>query len=208
MNKTIIVRFMRTDGALDLYKCQENGRVYARIPVTMNSNNTQVQWTTTSLWSGGYEPDTPIRAGITMQVKDYMGEPLFSETLEVDDWLCSTSAKKVGPFSSEALSQVVAELQQRLGLHTYKEWKKWLLESKPNGMDSDYWMLNYTDIANAEVLETVTCLGRYYRVVCHIMRHTACGKTYRFIELSDMTGTPQRVVGYQYLELDSGVICA
>ncbi len=208
MEKIIKVRFITTQGAEDLYKNIENGRVYARIPANVDSI---VFWTTTSKWTGGYEADCPIRAGVKMQVVDKDENILFEEELCEDTWNGRTSAEKKGLFYREAVKSVKENLIGDRNLRgfehrvrSYEEWKKWLVSV----MDEygykgyrDNWVHYEVEEMNSAVIKTPVILGHKHKEFEITCRHRICGKEWTEIRMSDLDQLPcGEICGYVFDE--------
>lgn len=208
MGKIIKVRFITTQGAEDLYKNIDSGKIYARIPANVDSI---VFWTTTSKWTGGYEADCPIRAGIKMQVVDKDENILFEEELREDNWNGGTSAEKRGLFYREAVKGVEEKLIGDRNLRgfehrvrSYEEWKKWLASAMDKHEYKGYrenWLHYEIEEMNGTVIETPVILGHKHRVFEISCRHKICGKKWMEIRMSDLDQLPcSDIVGYVFDE--------
>lgn len=119
------VHFLSEQGAEDLYRCHENGRVYVR----QRCDKDHVRWLTTIKWRCGYEASTHMKAGMVIRVVDSREQVLFEETLVRSDDYCDTVAKKVGPFSDEAIKQEAKAVAERSNLKSYNDWKTMMMRS-------------------------------------------------------------------------------
>lgn len=209
MDKIIKVRFVTTQGAEDLYKNIESGRIYARIPANVDSI---VFWTTTSKWIGGYEADCPIRAGVKMQVVDKDENTLFEEELYEDTWNGRTSAEKKGPFYREAVKSVKEKLIDDRNLRgfehhvrSYEQWKKWLVSAMDEHGYKGYrdnWVHYEVEEINSVVIKTPVILGHKHKVFEITCRHRICGKEWTEIRMSDLDQLPcGEICGYVFDEL-------
>lgn len=208
MGKIISVKFMATQGAEDLYRNVESGRVYARRPANVDSI---VFWTTTSKWTGGYEADCPIRAGITMRAVDKDGGVIFEEELREDNWNGGTSAEKKGLFYREAVRNISMKLIDDRNLRgytqrvrSYEEWKKWLSSVKDEYGYKDYienWLHYEVKEMGSIVIKTPVILGHKHKVFEITCRHRICGKEWKEIRISDLDQLPYgEICGYIFNE--------
>lgn len=208
MGKIISVKFMATQGAEDLYRNVESGRVYARQPANVDSI---VFWTTTSKWTGGYEADCPIRAGITMRAVDKNGGVIFEEELREDNWNGGTSAEKKGLFYREAVRNISMKLIDDRNLRgytqrvrSYEEWKKWLSSVKDEYGYKDYienWLHYEVEEMHSVVIKTPVILGHKHKVFEITCRHRICGKEWKEIRISDLDQLPYgEICGYIFNE--------
>lgn len=206
--RILTVTFMATQNAEDLFCRKETKRVYARQPANVNDI---VFWTTTSKWTGGYEADCPIKAGITMQVVDKDGNVLFEEDLREDEWNGRTSAEKKGPFYREAVRDLSAKLRDEINLRgaeqrvrSYEEWKKWLVSVKNECGYKDYvdnWLHYEVEEMNSVVINTPVILGHKHKVFEITYKHKVCGKEWKEIRVSDLDQLPYgEICGYIFEE--------
>ena len=99
----------------ELYRCEENGKIYCRQKVP--GNDKQVRWLSTNKWRSGYEPDSPLKPGITIKVVDKRGQVVFEEvTKKTDDEEVSYAVKKHQFFSEEVKS--IARREQKIRVLT------------------------------------------------------------------------------------------
>lgn len=185
MERILTVTFMGNQNAEDLFYCKDTKKVYARQPSNVKDI---VFWVTTCKWTGGYEADCPIRAGITMRVVDNSGEVLFEEKLEKDAWNGGTSAKKVGEFRRESVSRICSAFATEHSLTSYEEWKKWLTEDIKKYQYKDYvdnWLYWERFELGRVVVADACILGESYKVVRFKCRHRISGKTWKETELYD-----------------------
>lgn len=200
-DRILTVIFKATQDAEDLFYCKETKKVYARQPSNVNEI---VFWRTTCKWTGGYEADCPIRAGITMRVVDNSGDVLFEEKLEKDAWNGGTSAKKVGEFSRESINRICSTYATEHALVSYEEWKKWL-SADTEKFQYKYYVENWLFWERFELERTtvanVCILGEPYKVVCFKYKHRISGKIWEETEVYDNEERIcEGICGYKFLE--------
>lgn len=176
------VHFMAAQGCEDLYRCRENGMVYIR----QECGKEHVRWLTACKWSGGYEADCPMKAGLDIRVVDGFGNELFVETIVRENSTGDTWAKKVGEFSSEAIRRVCKEVTEKLTLKSHEEWKAWLMEDMERSGYSGYtdnWLYVGVRYRNRKTLFTSSYLGKPVLVTATPCQHKICGKEWQCIEI-------------------------
>lgn len=190
MDNVRTVYFMAEERGLyeDLYRCKETGKVYIRKAYDDN----HVRWFTSSKWSGGYEPDCAMKAGLVMRVVGKGSMILFEETLYREESISSTWADKKGPFSWEAIASVAKAFEKRFKLSSYEEWKEWLLsDAKASGYAgySDNWLFAMTESEPPKKIAQVNILGEPYIVTEQVRKHSICDKQWICCEVQDKSMT-------------------
>ncbi len=187
MGRMIEVRFYDQQGAEDLFVTTDGSRrVYVRQPSNADG---LVFWYTSSKWRGGYEASGHIADGITMRVVNQAKKVLFEEVLEKDNWNGGTSAKKVGPFSREALKPFLENCPAVQGLRSHEEWRDMLLQEKEafNNVDyDDNWLYWDTEELSTSVLEKFEDgLGETCYLVAEQMRHKVSDREWTLFKVVD-----------------------
>ena len=198
------VHYIATQGAEDLFRCPENGRVYCRQPLE-KGEHPLVRWCTTSKWSGGYEADSPLKAGLEMQVTNPAGnDVLFAETIVASEYYCGSVAEKKAPFIDEVYRSTASEIQKKHNLASYEQWKKWLLSDKDvfgyTGCD-DNWLFAEVNVVNSVILERVKILGYEYPVIAQGYTHKISGKSWVYCSLAapwTLGSSTVAICGYQF----------
>lgn len=202
MAKVIEVKFYAQQGSEELYVSANGKTMYIRQPMQTNE---RVVWTTATKWSGGYEADTPIKAGITMKVisgnrrKDKVIH--FEEVLEAGE-SGSTSAEKKEFFVHEQLANAAKGYVKEKALRPYDSWAKWLLNdtSKYNYTGyPDNWLHFGTDVLETQHIDTLNILGHTYSVVETAWKHQICGKTWNVVEIKDTKGSVVELCGIAFV---------
>ena len=182
--KIINVKFVCRQGAEDLFVSVDNPlKVYAR---QRSNDKGIVFWCTVNKWIGGYEASCPLREGITMQVVDERRKVIFRETLQKDEWNGGTSAKKEGLFSDELMDEIARKVEEKYGLKTYEQWKKWLnvFSTKYEYCGySDNWLFCMNNEQNSECLGSHDYFGKpiyLYKTKCV---HKVCGAKWEVFEI-------------------------
>lgn len=189
------VRFMRDQGAEDLYRCEENGNVYVR----QRCDDSHVRWLTSEKWRGGYEASCSMKAGLTIRVVDPQRNVLFEENIVQKDGFSGTVATKEGPFSDEAIKKVASEVASRSKLRSYNEWKEILMRSaKLNDFSGYYdnWLYDAT-YGPVRSLFNFQYLG--VPAYCTIQKatHNVSGQTWECVEIRDKSKqTVLEICGY------------
>lgn len=196
MDRILTVQYKYSQGAEDLYWCPETKKMYVRQSANVEEI---VFWLTSVKWSGGYEADCHIRAGITMRVVDKYENILFEEILEKDDWNSGTSAKKTGPFANEAIIKMASELG--VGLLDRESWRKWLIEDKEKYGNNDYddnWLYYESNITKVNIIEEKWYLGKQAFFAELKAEHRISDKKWsEFVVLSDDKSSVLRIAGYK-----------
>jgi len=200
MSKTIKVKYMGNQGAEDLFKNGETGRVYVRLPLDLK--NGVVRWTSGSKWSGGYEADCYLKHDVTVQVVNREGTVLFEEICQTDEWYSGTCARKVGKFSYEIVDDIKKRQTELLHLQSYDEWKKWLLED----MDAhgykgyrDNWLFCEAKEGEPEVIDRAVFYDVTVRIIKTEMTHRISKKKWFCIEIeSSRDDGPCDICGYLF----------
>lgn len=201
MPKVIEVKYKEQQGAEELYiSTGVPKKVYIRQTC---QDKERVVWTTATQHSGGYEASSPIKAGVIIRV--VLGSKkekitLFEETMEADADGAVTAEKKER-FACEQLKAAVEEFSQKLALHDYDSWAKWLLKdcAKHNYTGyQDNW-LHFGTVPSDEVeVETLNIIGVPYKVVMTSWRHMVCEKTWKVVEIRDTKSNVLELCGYSY----------
>lgn len=184
-SNVLTVVFIGTKGPEDLFKNVKTKRVYVRM--TSNSKDL-VFWRTVSKWSGGYEADCSIKAGITMRVVDKNNKIIFEETLKEDDWNGGTSAKKSGKFFSEYLKEAEQKWAEDLHLHSYEEWKQYMCaDMAAHGYKwyVDNWLYAEAKCNNKEVLGSIDILGNTHQIIKEDFTHKISGKEWSCVSIAE-----------------------
>ena len=119
----LTVRFWGMQGTDELYRCSENKKTYIR----RKYEDPYVEWLTTSKWTGGYEPDTHVRPGVSFRLVDRNGNEIFTEKIERISGYWYPYAEKKGPFYSDCPLDLSEKVKGKYCLRTYEEWKSWLV---------------------------------------------------------------------------------
>ena len=201
MAKVIEVKFYAQQGAEELYISANGKTMYIRQP---SQESDLVVWATASKWSGGYEADTPIKAGITMKIvsgsrrKDKV---IHYEEIMVADESGAVFAEKKAFFVSEQLTNAAKGFVKQRSLRTYDSWKKWLLNdtSKYNYTGyTDNWLHFGTEMLDKQTVEALDIFGHPYSVEETTWRHQVCGKTWSVVEIKDAKGNVAELCGIAY----------
>lgn len=182
----------------DLYQCKETGKVYIR---QESGEKDHVRWLTASKWTGGYEADCPMKEGLILQVTDKTGKVLFEEELIKEDGITGTWAIKKGPFSWEAVRTLAEGVAKQHGLHTYEEWKAWLLSEMPEDSKvyPDNWLFAMAERKPVKKLAQMDFLGVTVVATSQEKKHTACGKSWTSFEIQDADlDTCLAICGFKY----------
>lgn len=184
----------------DVYRCNESGKVFIR----QECNETHVRWLTGSKWSGGYEADCHMKEGLLLRVVKKDGNLLFEERISQSSGVIGTWAQKKGPFSWEAINALAAKHAKQLNLHTYEEWKEWLMaDAKASGYTGygDNWLYAMSEYSQPKKIAQHDYLGKTAYAVVQECRHKACGKKWRCYEIrNDALDTCLAICGYKFEE--------
>ena len=201
MPKIIEVKFMQHQDADELYiSTGLFKKVYCR---SASSDDSRVVWATTKKHESGYESNSPVKADITFRV--VMGKKenkviLFEETTEADASGAVTAGKQER-FTSDQLKTAVAELRQKLSLHTYEDWAKWLLKDCAKHSYTGYqdnWLNFGTVPEETTQVETLEIIGQTYTVALTQWRHMVCDKIWKVVEIRDAKSNVMELCGYSY----------
>lgn len=198
------VRFMATQGAEDLFLCFDNGRIYCR-QLLSKGNPSFVRWCSTSKWSGGYEADAPLKAGMKICVTDPAGkEVLFSESVVASDYYCGSVAEKKGPFTDEAYRSAASKIREAYRLTDYEQWKAWLSADKrvyAYRGSGDNWLFAEADLVNSAVIDRIKILGYEFPVIAQAYTHRISGKKWVYCCLTNpwqLGSSTVAICGYQF----------
>lgn len=197
--KHIKVHYLGNQGAEDLFKCKETGKVYVRQPGGPKGNRKRypwVCWLTGSKWTGGYEASIPIKQNVVMDVMSENGELCFSEQITNIAGECLSAF----PFSYECYREVAEECGASCQ-HSYDEWHKWICEGKPENVYADNWI--YGSLEEMEAKVPTLCgnyLGRGLYLSERLLEHRPTGKIFTCFELVDAQETVLAICGYNYKE--------
>lgn len=192
--RKVVYRFTQ-GGAEDVFWCSETKKMYIRQPV----DESKVHWLTSSKWTGGYEAESHIRDGITMQVVDKCGKILFEETLEQDEWNFGTSALKIGDFANEAIEKTAKEFGK--GLKNYEEWKNWLLSDKKlyDSIDSNDTWLYYLNEHHTKIVGEKYFLGKKALLAEEHCKHKVSNKEWvEYLVISEDKCYTLDIAGYAF----------
>lgn len=176
------VKFFASQGAEDLFLCQENQHVYIRQCCDLD----HVCWLTSSKWSGGYEPCNPLKADIVIRVVDSNNALLFEEVMVQPEGYNHPVAVKAGLFSSEAIAKEGKNLATRLALSDYSTWKSWLMKSaKEYGFSgyADNWLYSEVEYSDLRPLYHFEYLGIRAYAMVETAKHKLSGHTWNRIEI-------------------------
>lgn len=195
------VCFMRRQDAVDLYRCQDEGkhnRVYAR----MSCGDGTVKWLTTSRWSGGYEPDCPMKAGLELRIVDGDGSLLFTEVIEHGDESRDNYAVSKAPMSRDEEKRIAHTWAEKHSLLPYEEWRKNLLQARnlyaPSEI-ADHWLYCYANTISTAKESIVDALGRRLYVECCEMEHTTSHQRWKVYMLKQDNYTNLEICGYEWI---------
>lgn len=189
------VRFICTQGAEDLYKCVETGKVYVR----QVCDELYVRWLTTSKWSGGYEASCPLREGIQINILDAEGQYLFIETPFKVHGYGDTVALKRGPFFSEEIKRIAHECAQEYSLMPYEAWKRWLMDKAPAAHKdyADNWLYCNVTKGNFMQVKKFNALGKTIALTKEFYNHQLTDAQWQCYELTLDKDTIE-LVGFTY----------
>ena len=195
-----IVQFMSVQDAEDLYRCQDNGRVYVR----QQCDDDCVRWLTSNKWRGGYEASAPMRAGMILRIVDTGGKVLYEETIVHEDGYSDTVAKKMAPFSFEAITHEAKAVAEQSKLRSYEEWKSWMMRSAREHKYTGYsenWCFAEAEYSKPRPLFHFEYLG--IRAYCTAQEavHKISGQKWTCIEIRDKSKLDVLAIcGYQFEE--------
>lgn len=178
------VRFIGEQNAEDLYRCEENGRVFVR----QRCDDKCVRWLTSIKWQGGYEADCCLKEGLILKIVDKEKRVLHEEIVVKAEGYCDTVAYKVAPFSDEALDQIAEGVAVRANLKSYVEWKTQLMRSarehKFTGY-SDNWCYAEVEYGKVKTLFQFDYLGVPACCTTQEATHKISGQKWTCVELRD-----------------------
>lgn len=194
------VRYFATQSAEDLYRCEENGRVYIR----QRCDKNYVRWVTSSKWQGGYEADSCIRRWMVMRVVDESGAVLFEEKLIHEEGYDGTVAKKIGDFADEALKKIEKMAIDNIRPQTYEKWKAWMMRSAKKHKYTGYsenWAFAEAEYSDLKVVTPCSYLGKKAYITTQTAKHRISGQTWKAVEIRDEgKQTVLRLCGFIYEE--------
>lgn len=178
------VHFIGEQGAEDLYRCHENGRVYVR----QRCDKENVRWLTSIKWRCGYEASGPMRSGMVLRIVDGRNKLLFEETVEHKDGYDGTVAQKKAPFSDEAIKEQAKYVAETANLRSYNEWKSWMMRSakkhKFTGY-SDHWLYSKVQYSNVRPMFNFEYLGIPAYCTATDATHEVSGQKWTCVEIRD-----------------------
>ena len=183
------VRFIGMQGTDELYRCADNRMVYIR----RKYEYPYVEWFTTSIWTGGYEPDVHVRPGVSFRLVDRKGNEVFTEKIERISGYWYPYAEKKGPFYLDCLLNLSEKVKGKDNLRTYEEWKAWLMGyAKKYGYNGygDNWLYCEVEYEEPKVIAEESVLGDRLILVSEKAKHKICKMrwTRYYICNSDMIG--------------------
>ena len=202
MSKVIEVKYKQQQDDNELYV--STGfleRHYFRQP---SSDKNRVIWSVAKETRDGCEVGAPVKAGTTIRVvigKKKEKVVLFEETVTADEVNGAVSAEKRENFVCDLLKEAVEGLSQKLSLHDYESWAKWLLKecAKHNYTGyQDNWLHFGTRPAEEVEVETLEILGHTFTVVMTDWSHMVCDKTWKVVEIRDANNNALELCGYSY----------
>lgn len=188
------VQFLAQQGADDLYRCIDNGKIFIR----QRCDKEYVRWLTTSKWPGGFEPDMPLRGGLVIRILDPDGTCLFVEQVYKEPGYDGTVAKKEAPFFDDACNHMATTIREECRLLTYDQWKTWLMEAAAVHGYKDYgdnWCfaeVEYGPIKTAA--KDYRVLGKELKLTVQKATHKICGYSWDIYMLH--TSGNLWIVGY------------
>lgn len=200
LNSVRTVLFLNDQRGLgeDLYRCRETGKVYIR----QECDDNYVRWFTSSKWIGGYEADCPLREGLELRIVGKDKSPLFLETLSSIPGYADTVAKKIAPFSWEAVKNLSAERAKELGLQGYDDWKNWLLKSASEfefSGENDNWLYGKSEREPIKKIEKLRYLGKVAWLTSQSEAHSVCNKKWTRFEIrSEDLITVEDLCGFSF----------
>ena len=193
------VRFVGMQGTDELFRCIENKKVYIR----RRYEEQYAEWLTTTSWSGGYEPDCHIRSGVSFRLVDRKGNEVFTEKVEQIPGYWYPYAVRKGPFYTDCLRDLSQKVAGKNDLHTYEEWRAWLMEfARKSGYDGydDNWLYCEVEYEEPKKITEVTVLGERLILVSEKAKHTICKKSWVRYEIrnADMIGVAE-LCGFSFV---------
>ena len=182
----------------DLFRCKENGKMYIR----QFCDDEHVRWLTSSKWSEGYEADCPLREGLVMEIIDSSGNLLFRESIIRPDGYMDTVAKKIAPFSWEAVSEISEEFEKSEHLKSHDDWLAWIMEdANKYGHKGcwENWAFGKIVHGNIHKLKKISILGREMFLTEREENHSVSEKKWRCFEIrsKDLTSV-EDICGYLF----------
>ena len=171
----------------DLFRCKETGAVYVR----QECDKEYVRWLTANKWTGGYEADCPMREGLELHIADKAGRLLYREPVVKVEGYMDTVARKIAPFSWEAIRTIAKEAAEKYKLQDDETWRTWLLADKPAdpGQYIENWLFGELKRGKPVKLERVSLLGKEVLLVAVDEEHLVCEKKWKTIEIRDKSLT-------------------
>ena len=194
------VRFLDQQGAEDLYRCLDNGRIYVR----QRCGKDHVRWLTSIKWRSGYEASGHMRNGMIIKVVDGEERILFEERIVKSEDFCDTVAEKQGPFYDEALKHQANLVGAQATLKSYNDWKTWMMRAaRKHGFTgySDNWCYAEVEYGEVKLLFRFDCLGT--SVYCTVQEavHKVSGQKWKCVEIRDRSKlTVLEICGYEFQE--------
>lgn len=193
------VHFMHEQGAEDLFRCEDNGRVYVR----QLCDKDHVRWLTSVKWTGGYEADCPMKHGLTIKVVNRRGEVLFEEKITKKDGYWETVAVKTGPFSGEAIRQEAKAVAERSSLKSHNDWKSMMMRAAKKYEFTGYfenWCYD-AEYGPAKPLFHFEYLGIPAYCTVQSATHRVSGQKWKCVEIRDKSKlTVLEICGYAFEE--------
>ena len=178
------VRFIGKQSAEDLYRCEENGKVFVR----QRCDAENVRWLTSVKWRGGYEADCCLKEGLILRIVGNDKQVLFEETIVKIGNCPDTVAHKVAPFSDEAIKDAAKDIAERYKLDSYNDWKTRLMRSarehKFTGY-SDNWCYAEVKYRKVRTLFPVKYLGVTAYCTEQEATHKVSGQKWTCVEIRD-----------------------
>lgn len=184
INNIRTVHFMCARGCEDLYRCHENGKVYARQECGRN----HVRWLTTSALPGGYECLMPMRDGLVMRIVDASGTLLFEEHITKVAGANDTCATKTGDFSSDLIKSIANSFAESMELRSWYDWKDWMKQSSKKYQYRGYndnWQYVEVEYSERTTLCSSQYLGKRIYITSEKAVHKISGQTWECIEVRD-----------------------
>ena len=153
-------------------------------------------------WVGGYEASCPMREGLELRIVDNEGAELFYEHIVKAPGYSDTVAKKIAPFSWEAIGRLAKEQAERLHLRGYYEWKEWLVghaDEADLSRDIDDWIYTRTDRGAVEKIAKLSFLGKSVWLTRQVGFSKDCKKRWSSYEIrsKDLTSV-EDVCGFDF----------
>lgn len=193
------VHFLHRQDAVDLYRCIENRRVYARIA---GPSNTTVRWLTTSPCGSGFEPDSPLKAGLRIVIVDAYVRTLFTEDVQTEGPDQDSLAKKMAPFSWEAEKALASDWAEKKHLIPHEQWRRTLASLRDQHSpsdDLDNWCYCSTKTVKRNTATVEDPLGRRLYVECCELEHSQCSLRWKVYTLKKDPLMPLEICGYEWV---------